>query len=126
MNYIIRQIVKWQLKKYKRGTIHNFYDWCCNSFNNGEEIFEEYETVAETKGKITYNDIPYNEVVSLYNYVLPKNRKSCGCVPSNESFHHQQWFNWCEDNDVCFGSGAAGVIHYIMKLEKEIEQLKNI
>lgn len=49
MNYIIRQIVKWQLKKYKRGTIHNFYDWCCNSFNNGEEIFEEYETVADQK-----------------------------------------------------------------------------
>lgn len=120
MNYIIRQIVKWQLKKYKRGTIHNFYDWCCNSFNNGEEIFEEYETVAEPKGKITYKDTPHDEVVSLYNYVLPKNRKSCECVPNNEAA------NWCKDNGVCLGSGIAGVIHYIMKLENEIEQLKNI
>lgn len=52
MNYIIRQIVKWQLKKYKRGNKPNFYDWCCNSFNNGEEIFEEYETVADQKRRI--------------------------------------------------------------------------
>ena len=51
MNYIIKLIVRHQLRKYKnsneKNNEENFYDWCCNSFNDGDLIFKEESNLAK-------------------------------------------------------------------------------
>lgn len=101
MNWIIKQIVKWQLKKYVRGNHRNFSDWCANSFFDGKSFYEDLEP-EENKNAV-------HELKIIQQYIREKKKETNHCATICCTFEQARKY------DIDLGCTASCVLYFLDK-----------
>lgn len=101
MNFIIKQIVKWQLKKYATGSAENFSDWCSNSFFDGKGFYKEIKNVNEIKAS--------HELEIIRQFIFDKRKQYKNCENAICTLEQSIRYN------IDLGSTASVALYYLNK-----------